>query len=198
MAVAGVVTLVGLTGVVGSLGYLHLAPTGLSPVRSAVSEYGITDFRSGYRVATIAFAVAGFGLAFGVDRAAAGRGHVVVALLVVFGASRAAISWFPMDAAGAPGAPETTTGRTHGVLALAAFAAAMLAALRLGRVLARGGTWHALGPVSTSLGSAMAVCLVGMALARSSPAVRARFGAIERAFYVAAITWFAVFGVACL
>lgn len=195
MAVAGVVTLVGLAGVVGSLGYLHLAPTGLSPMRSAVSQYGITEFRSGYRVATIAFAVAGFGLAFGVDRADAGRGRVVVALLVVFGVSRAAISWFPMDA---PAAPGTATGRTHGLLALAAFAAAMLAALRLGRVLARGGTWHALGPVSTGLGSAMAACLVGMALARSRPPVRARFGAIERAFYVSAIAWFAVFGVACL
>ena len=37
----------------------------------------------------------------------------------------------------------------------------------------------------------------GPALARAFPAVRARFGAIERAFYLAAIAWFTVFAVAC-
>jgi hypothetical protein len=36
-----------------------------------------------------------------------------------------------------------------------------------------------------------------MALARAFPAIRARFGAIERGFYLSAIAWFAVFAVAC-
>lgn len=29
---------------------LHLLPTGLSPVRNAVSQYGITRYRQGYRI----------------------------------------------------------------------------------------------------------------------------------------------------
>ena len=44
----------------------------------------------------------------------------------------------------------------------------------------------------------MAACLLGLGLARSVPVVRAHFGAIERGFYLAAITWFAVFSVACI
>jgi len=59
MAAAGLIALLALAVTAASLGYLHLAPTGLSPVRNAVSQYGITPFRAGYRVATIAFGAAG-------------------------------------------------------------------------------------------------------------------------------------------
>jgi hypothetical protein len=90
MVIAGVISLIAVAVVVASLAWLHAQPTGLSAVRNAASEYGITPFRSGYRVSTIAFAVAGVALAIGVDRAIAGHGHAgVVALLVVFGAARA-------------------------------------------------------------------------------------------------------------
>jgi hypothetical protein len=100
--VAGVIALVALAAVVASLGYLHLEPTGLSPVRNAVSQYGITTFRAGYRVATIAFGVAGTALAVGVDEAVSGDGRkAVVALLVLFSIARGAISWFPIDRANA-------------------------------------------------------------------------------------------------
>jgi hypothetical protein len=58
VTVAGMIALAALAVTVASLGYLHLAPTGLSPIRNAVSQYGITPFRTGYRAATIAFAVA--------------------------------------------------------------------------------------------------------------------------------------------
>ena len=57
--IAGVVSLAGLAGVIGSLGYLQLAPTGLSPAHAAVSQYGITEYRLGYRVATVSFGIAG-------------------------------------------------------------------------------------------------------------------------------------------
>ncbi|HEX2702474.1 MAG TPA: DUF998 domain-containing protein [Solirubrobacteraceae bacterium] len=195
--IAGVIALVALAAVIASLGYLHLAPTGLSPVRNAVSQYGITSFRAGYRVATIAFALAALALAFGLHRALQGDGQLrlVVVLLIVFAIARALITWFPMDA---PGTPHTTTGARHGMLAIVAFAAATIAALRLGSTLSRGMRWHSLAPVSSALGWAMLACLLAMALARGAPALRERFGAIERAFYLAAIAWFGVFGVACL
>lgn len=194
---AGVIALVALGTVIASLGYLHLAPTGLSPVRNAVSQYGITPFRAGYRVATIAFALAALALALGLHRALRGNGHLrlVIALLIVFAIARALISWFPMDA---PGTPRTTTGGRHGLLAIAAFGAATIAAFRLGSALSHGMHWRSLAAVSTALGWAMLVCLLAMALGRGVPALRARFGAIERAFYLSAIAWFAVFGVACV
>jgi Protein of unknown function (DUF998) len=193
---AGVVALVALAAVVASLTYLHLEPTGLSPVHNAVSQYGISDFKVGYRAATIAFAVAGLALATGLHRELSGHGaKLVVLLLVLFALARAAISWFPMDA---PGADRTSTGSMHGVLAIVAFGGATVAAFKLGSVLSNSVHWHSLGPVSVGLGWAMIACLLGMMLARSLPWARARFGAIERGFYAAAIGWFAVFAVACV
>jgi len=192
--VAGVAALLALAAVVASLGYLHLEPTGLSPVRNAVSQYGITTFRGGYRAATIAFGIAGLALAVGFYQTVKGTGRAVVILLVIFAIARCAISWFPMDA---PGAARTSTGQMHGLLALGAFGSVTIAAFRLGGVLALQERWHSLAVVSTALGCAMVACLAGMALGRSVPALRARFGAIERGFYLSAIAWFAVFAVAC-
>lgn len=192
---AGVVALLALGVLIGALVYLHAAPTGLSPVRNAVSQYGISRYAGGYRIATIAFAVAGAALAVGVERALAvsGRGAVVV-LLVVFAVARALISWFPMDA---PGAPPTSTGRRHGLLAFLAFTAVALAAFRLASALGSGTRWHALAPASSVLAWAMTVCLVSMASARSAPWARARFGAVERLFYLCAIAWVGIFATAC-
>ncbi|MGO9751088.1 MAG: DUF998 domain-containing protein [Solirubrobacteraceae bacterium] len=191
---AGVTALLALAVVLASLAYLHHAPTGLSPMRDAVSQYGISQFRAGYRVATIAFAIAGGALAAGIDRAVGGHGRAVVLALVVFAIARGAISWFPMDA---PGTEPSATGHRHVLLAITAFAAATFAAGKLAAVLSSGRRWHTLAPVSTTLGAAMAACLIGIALARAQPALRARLGAIERAFYLCAIAWFAVFAVAC-
>jgi Protein of unknown function (DUF998) len=195
VVVEGAIALVALAAVVASLGYLHLAPTGLSPVRDAVSQYGITPYRAGYRVATVSFAISGVALALGLDRAitSPGRGALVAAL-IVFAAARAVISWFPMDA---PGSTPTSTGVAHGVLALLAFGGATFAAFRLGALLAGQTVWSSLAPVSTGLAWAMLAALVLMGLARSHPIIRARFGIVERGFYVAAIAWFAVFAIAC-
>jgi hypothetical protein len=193
--VAGLIALVGLAVVVASLAYLHLAPTGLSPLRNAVSQYGISSFAAGYRVATIAFGIAGLALAAGIDGALSGAGRtVVVALLVVFAAARSAISWFPMDA---PGTERTTTGRWHGLLAVTAFACVGLAAFKLATLLEHEQRWHNLAPESSALGWVMLALLLGMWLARSLPPLGARFGAMERAFYAAAIVWCSVFAIAC-
>jgi hypothetical protein len=54
MVIAGMISLIGLAVTVASLAWLHARRTGLSWGRNPVSQYGITPFRSGYRVATIA------------------------------------------------------------------------------------------------------------------------------------------------
>jgi hypothetical protein len=195
IAAAGVVALLALAATAASLGYLHLAPTGLNPVRNPVSQYGITQARAGYRAATIAFGVAGAALAVGVARAISGHGSTaVVVLVVIFALARCAISWFPMDA---PGAGSTATGQRHGLLAIAAFGSLTVAALPLGTVLSRQPRWHSLAGASAALGFVMAALLVGMTLARVVPTVRHLFGAIERGFYLAAIGWCALFAYAC-
>ena len=94
-------------------------------------------------------------------------------------------------------ARNSRTGWTHFSLAFVAFGCVMAAASVLGAVLSHPGTWHALAPVSAVLSYAMAACLAVFGPAQSLPALRARFGAIERGFYLFAITWCAVFAVAC-
>ncbi len=191
---AGWVDILGLGAAVSSLVFLHLAPTGLSPGHNPVSQYGITPYRAGYRSATIGLAVAGAGAAVGVARASSGRGvGSAVALLVVFAVARAVISWYPMDA---PDAVRTSTGHTHGVIAVVTFTAATLAALQLGRALTGPGRWHALSPWSTGLGLLMAGSVVGMVAARRNEGLRRYFGLVERALYVAIIAWLAMLGVA--
>ena len=139
MVIAGVVALVALATVVASLGYAHLEPTGLSPVRNAVSQYGISPARSDYRVATLAFAAAGIALAVAFSQAIDHRA--------------ALISWFPMDA---PGSERTATGQLHGMLAIAAFGSATIAAFRLAlpRAVLRyaGGRELTLGDLGTEAG----------------------------------------------
>ena len=192
---AGAVGLAGLLATAGFLVYLHLAPTGLSPLRNPVSQYGISAFRGGYRGATLSFAVAGAAAAVGIGVTLRGQQPAtLVGLLVAFAAARALISWFPMDA---PGAAATGTGQMHRLLAFLAFGAATAAAFVLGPLLRAGSAWHGLAPVSTGLGWAMLATVVLMLLGREGQA-RAWFGAAERGFYLAALAWFSVFAVACL
>ena len=195
MTVAGVIALAALAVTVGSLAYLHIEPTGLSPLRNAVSQYGITPYKAGYRAATIAFAVAGLALAVAISQALPHQGSATIALLLAFAAARAAISWFPMDH---PGGPRTQTGAIHGLLAAAAFASATAAAFRLAATLSHQSTWHGLAGTSRALGWLMLVFLLAMVLTRRSPTARRWFGAIERGFYTSAIAWFAVFAVAAI
>ncbi len=194
MIAAGIIALVALAATVASLVWLHLQPTKLSPIRDPVSQYGITGYRGGYRAATVAFGAAGLALAVGISQALGTRGLAAVILLVVFAITRLVISWFPMDV---PGTKWTRTGWTHFALAFVAFGSVLAAADVLGAVLSHPGTWHALSPVSMALGYAITASLALFGLGQTVPALRARLGAFERTFYLFAITWCAVFAVAC-
>lgn len=171
----------GLTALVA----LHVLPTGLSPVRNAVSQYGIGSYRTAYRVQTIAYAAAGVGAALGIATLPGSVG-IVVALCVIFAAARAVISWFPMDD---PGSPPTQTGRRHGLLAIAAFASIGLAGWRLARLLTNDRLYPSIASTTGVLATLMAISLVAMALNRRGGG--RYFGLIERGFYVCMTAWLA-------
>lgn len=192
---AGATALLGIVGAIASLAYLHLASTGLSPLRDAVSHHGITRQRAGYRAATISLAVAGAALAVGIGTALNGEGRAVIVLLVLFALARLAISWFPMDA---PRVARTATRQFHGLLAVVAFGAVTAAAFRLGTLLDGGVRWHNLGPVSSGVAWVMLACLAAMFMIRLDPRSRGYFGAVARAFYLGMIGWISLFAVACL
>lgn len=169
-------------GVVALLA-LHLLPTGLSPVRDPVSQYGISRYRTGYRVQTLAYAVAGLGAAVGVA-ALPGTHTLPVLLCVAFAAMRAAISWFPMDS---PGTPTTVTGRRHGLLAIGAFVSVALAAASLSRALDRSHTDATTAALSGALAALMLAALLAMAVDRRTGGNR--FGLVERGFYLGMTAW---------
>ena len=136
--VTGSIAIAATASCLVTLVVLHVLPTGLSPLTNPVSQYGITSYRLGYRVQTVAMGIAAIAAAIGISKLSVRGGSLVVVLLVIFGAARLAISWFPMDV---PGAARTESGRRHGVLALAAFGGATLAALRLGTDISGSSVW---------------------------------------------------------
>jgi hypothetical protein len=182
---------------VGALLALHVLPTGLSPMRNAVSQYGITRYRLGYRIQTIALAVAGVAAAVGLAEAAPGRARALIALVVVFALARSVISWFPMDE---PGSEPSNSGRMHGLIAIVTFVAIALAAGRLGTVAQQVPGWSTLSTVSSVIAWVMVASLVAMMVvrrsARATHSTPNYFGAIERVFYLAIVAWLVGVGVA--
>jgi hypothetical protein len=144
---------------IGCLLYLHLAPTGYSPLTQAVSRYGVGKYARWYQAQAACAGVAGILLAVALRHPR----HVVV-LLVVFGIARLAITQFPMDTARGP----------HALLAVAAFGSVTSAAIRLSSSL------HG----TPALGWAMLAALLAGILLR-----RVAFGLAERAFYAAMLVW---------
>src|SRR3954452_20974872 len=92
----------------------HLARTGLSPVRDAVSDYGTTHVHQLYRAMVVALGVGGILLALGLARDTdAGS----LGWLWAYGLSRIAIAGFMTDR---DPPPFTTEGRIHWLLAAVA------------------------------------------------------------------------------
>jgi hypothetical protein len=192
--VAGACSLAGTATAIAVLCYLHLAPTGLSPLRNPVSQYGISAYRVWYRVLTISMGVAAAGIALSLAQYPPAVGaRTVIVLLCVFAACRVAISWFPMDA---PGAPRTSTGAAHGVLAAVTFGAIAASAIRLCKVIEIDPRLQSLATTSRVLGWVMVALFALLFLARLSPELRRYFGATERALYAAILVWLVLFGVA--
>lgn len=179
----------GLVVGLGALLALHLWPTGLSPIRDPVSRYGISRYRTGYRIQTLAYAGAGLGATLGLAALPASSA-LPVALCAIYTAARASISWFPMDA---PGAPRTSTGRRHELLAIAAFLSLAIAAAALPRTLQRGDADPTLAATSGALAVLMFIALFAMSLDRRIGS--RHFGLLERAFYLAMTAWLVTVGV---
>lgn len=181
---------------VGAIVVLHVLPTGLSPMRNAVSQYGITRYRLGYRIQTIALAVAGAAAAVGLAEAAPGRARALIALVIVFALARLVISWFPMDE---PGGEPTNSGRMHGLIAIVTFLAIAIAAVRLGSVAKEVPGWTTLATVSSVFAWLMVASLIAMMVVRRGARVTHStpkyFGAVERVFYLAIVAWFVLVGV---
>lgn len=192
-SLAAVLLLAGALVAVVSLVILHLLPTGLNPLRDPVSQYGITRYRAGYGAAAGGAALAGVGGVLFFAPTGGAISTVTIALLVVFAVARAAIGFFPMDA---PGSARTGTGRTHNLLATAAFASVTAAAFTGAGALHDAGFPDA-SAWSTACGIVMAVGTIGLLITarRAHPGL---FGLAERVIYVGFLAWFGLLGALAL
>jgi len=161
---------------------LHFLPTGLDPIRYAVSDYGWTAYHLGYRAMVVLQGVGAILIAIGL-----GRETDVQSLgwLYVYGVVRILISRFMTDREPEGMLSLTRTGRIHMLLAGTAFASVAVAASHLDW----SGKPHVLGP----LGWLVTATAIATGVALVVPSIRrVALGLIERLHYAAAIVWLIV------
>ena len=154
---------------------LHLLPTGLSPIRNAVSDYGRTPYHRNYRAMVTLFGVSGTLLALGLQ---ADTDATAVYWLWIFAGCRAAIAWFMTD----ENPPATREGRIHTILAAGAFASIALAGANVRWT----GEVAAMAPLGTAVWIIALITAVALLVPRARSAL---FGTAERALYLATIVW---------
>ena len=193
MVVSASLLIAGVVIALGSLIVLHLLPTGLNPLSDPVSQYGITRYRAGYWSAAGGASLAGIGGVLFFAPTAGVISTVTTVLLAVFAVARAAIGFFPMDA---PGSGRTPVGRTHNLLATAAFASVTAAAFTGAGALHDAGFPDA-SSWSTACGAVMAVGAIGLLITprRTRPTL---FGLAQRLISLGFLAWFALLGVLAL
>lgn len=192
--ITGLVTLLGVGLALGSLVFLHLRDTEVSPVRDPVSAYGVGRYRRGFQVEVLALGVAGAAAAAGLLEAVHPPPLPLVLALLVFTATRVLIAWFPTDRAGSL---PTWTGRVHQALALVAFAAIAVAAILFDGSVGQVASWSEVRRVTAWIwvvGGGTALIL----LLTSWLGLRPLFGLAERVYYALMLGWLAILGFALL
>src|SRR5262245_64516468 len=176
---------VGLVCVVASgviLVAFHFLPTGLDPVRYAVSDYGWTQYSAGYRVMVVLLGLGAILIAVGLGQETDAQS---LGWLYVYGVVRVLVAGFMTDREPENLLSLTWTGRIHVLLAGTAFASIAVAASHLDWT----GKPDILGPLGWIV-PATAIA-TGTALV-VTPIRRVALGLIERLHYAAAITWLIV------
>ena len=191
MTTTTVLALVATVAIVVALVFLvrlHTAPTGLDPTRDAVSAYGISAYHLWYRAMVLTIGAGALVL----TAALATLGAVPaggLAALAVYGAARLAIAPFPTDP---EDATPTTAGRLHVLFAVTGFLAIAVAAPIISGALAELAGWRGIGGLLRVLGVLVSVTCALVLAAGLLPRLRPRFGAFQRAFYVAGQAWLLV------
>jgi len=174
--------LVGLICVAASgviLVTLHFLPTGLDPIRYAVSDYGWTAYNLGYRIMVVLQGAGAILIAIGLDEQ---TDATSLGWLYVYGAARLLIAGFMTDREPEGLRSLSPTGRIHMLLAGTAFASIAVAASHL--------DWTGKAAVLGPLGWLVTATAIATGIALVVPAIRrVALGLIERLHYAAAIVW---------
>ena len=154
-----------------------------------MSDYGVGEYRVWYRVQASALGIAGLLLALALWAGVHPVPVRPIGLLVAFGIARLLIPSFPTDL---DRTKPTSTGRTHLQLAAAAFVSIAFAGPTLHGAVKDDPAWAEIAQLLGWLGWALAAAAVATGLALRVPALRERFGLVERLLYAAMIAWFLV------
>jgi hypothetical protein len=158
---------------------LHFLPTGLDPIRYAVSDYGWTPYHLGYRAMVVLQGIGAILIAIGLDQETDVQS---LGWLYVYGVVRLLITGFMTDREPENLRTLTRTGRIHMLLAGTAFASIAVAASHL--------DWTGKADVLAPLGWLVTATAIATVTALVVPAIRrVAFGLIERLFYAASLTW---------
>ncbi len=166
-----------------AIGGVHFVATDKNPLHDPVSDYGAGLHWRWYWAGVAGVSVAALALVLAALVGASAEPTAAVILLALFAAARIAIAWFPTDVG--VDIPVTSTGRTHGALAIVAFASIAIAA-------------NTYVGVSPWFGWALYATAALLLLCLAWPPARVIFGLFERLFYLAMIAWFVAAGQALI
>jgi hypothetical protein len=166
---------------------VHFLPTGVNPVSEAVSDYGVGDYKTFYRLIVFWLGASGLLLAITLAKAIFPKPTVTIIALLLFAAVRWVITIFPTDL---PDAEETDVGRAHVTLAKIAFASIAIAAAFFPPQVSDDPLWHKYTGLMWALAAAVAVTAIATGLTRSLY-IRL-FGLAERLLYVSMFAWLIV------
>lgn len=178
--------LVLVAGSLISLISVHLLDRGVNPVRDAVSDYGAREYAWFYRLTAIWMGVAGVLTAVMLGDAMFPKPTLTIMLLLIFAATRTAITIFPTDLEEDEG---TSVGRSHTVLAAIAFAAIAVAAGNFTLAIEDDPFWNDSFGLVRALGMFVFATAVATGLTRKVILTQ-YFGLVERIFYLAMLSWF--------
>ena len=161
---------------------LHFLPTGLDPIRYAVSDYGWTSYRPGYQAMVVLQGGGAILIAVGLGKQTDAQS---LGWLYVYGVVRLLVSGFMTDREPESLRSLTRTGRIHVLLAGTAFASIAVAASHI--------DWTGKAAVLGPLGWLVTATAIATGTALVVPQIRrVALGLIERMHYAAAITWLIV------
>lgn len=161
----------------------HFVDRGVNPIRDAVSDFGAREHPWFYRIAALWLGLAGLLTAVMVGDAMFPKPTLTILALLVFAATRWAITIFPTDL---EGEEETSIGRSHVALAAAAFASISVAAVAFGFSTLDDPFWNS----GLLIGLGVFVAIMAAATGIERLLDRGAFGLVERVLYLAMFTWF--------
>lgn len=175
-----------LAGTALALVSLHLIDRGVDPLSMAVSDYGVREHPWFYRLAVLWLGLAGLLTAVVLADAMFPKPTLTILSLLVFAATRWAVTIFPIDL---EGEEATQTGRTHLILGISAFSAIALAAAAFAVAAGEDPFWKSHQTLLAVLGAVLPLVAVAMGLSRRFAA--GIFGLVERLYYLCMLAWLA-------